>query len=406
VPWRLNLYLLCLATSVSGAGLTFHSPLMPLFVRQDIGIHNVRSVAVVSGAAISISGFSAAAGAPLWGTMADRLGRKPLVLRAIAGAAITATLTGLVRNVTELLGARALLGFSAGINRAANAMVASQAPHEKLSLALGRIAASRAVGLALGPVVAGVLATVLPTRTVFIIGGLIIATTFLPVALFLQEVPNQARARSPALPWRAVRAVGPAGSRAIAPVLVCQGVMQFAYTSNQQLTAVRLLVLDPQHAAILTGLAFAVMGLCTALAAALHSTVLCRFSFRATVAGAALTMALLVLLAAMLKSSWPLAAVTAPIGMAFGSAVPALSTMLAMESPDAVRASIFGVSSALVMLGSGFAPICAGLAAAAVGLEPAMLLAAAAALTVLMLLWRWAREPVPAELAAAPQAAS
>ena len=74
---------------------------MPLFVEQ-LGVPTDQ-VAFYAGLGISISAISAAFLSPIWGILADKFGRKPMMIRA--GFAMTLTMGGLafVPNVYWLL---------------------------------------------------------------------------------------------------------------------------------------------------------------------------------------------------------------------------------------------------------------------------------------------------------------
>ena len=84
--WRRNLWAMWVAQTLSIVGFSFTTPFTPLFLRE-LGIENQSDIILWSGAMNAGSAIVMAVTAPLWGAIADRYGRKPMVLRAMFGGA-------------------------------------------------------------------------------------------------------------------------------------------------------------------------------------------------------------------------------------------------------------------------------------------------------------------------------
>src|SRR5207302_11082502 len=104
-----------------------------------------------SGALIAVTQVTLAATAPLWGRIADRYGRKPMLVRAQAGAGLVLILTGLSPNIWLLFAARALQGAAAGTISANTALVASSAPRERVSQSIGILQSGSYIGTTVRP---------------------------------------------------------------------------------------------------------------------------------------------------------------------------------------------------------------------------------------------------------------
>ena len=78
-------------------GFSFVNPFMPLFI-QELGNFTNQKAAFWAGIATSASGIAMFFSAPLWGIVADRWGRKPMVLRAMFGSAVLLGFMGLAPN--------------------------------------------------------------------------------------------------------------------------------------------------------------------------------------------------------------------------------------------------------------------------------------------------------------------
>jgi len=124
---------------------------------------------------------------PIWGVVADRYGRKPMLLRATIGGAVLITLMGFVQNAEQLVLLRTIQGAVTGVISSVNALVASTAPKEKMGSSLGLLMFARWGGVALGPVIGGILGDAFGFRESFWITGIILALAGLCVWLWVHE---------------------------------------------------------------------------------------------------------------------------------------------------------------------------------------------------------------------------
>ena len=91
INWKDNLRIAWFGNFLTGASISLVVPFMPIFV-ENLGIGS-EQVAFYAGLAISVSAISAALFSPIWGILADKYGRKPMMIRA--GLAMTITMGGL-----------------------------------------------------------------------------------------------------------------------------------------------------------------------------------------------------------------------------------------------------------------------------------------------------------------------
>lgn len=147
-------------------------PFIPVYVEQ-LGTPKSQ-VELFAGLAISTNAFAAAIFSPIWGNLADRKGRKLMMVRAAAGMTVTMGSLAFVPNVYWLLIMRFLTGVLAGYIPNATAMIASQAPREKSGWALGTLSTGTVAGNLIGPTIGGLLAQWFGLRNVFIITGAIL----------------------------------------------------------------------------------------------------------------------------------------------------------------------------------------------------------------------------------------
>lgn len=95
--------------------------------------------------------------APLWGSLSDRVGRRPVMLVSVAGTAVFLALFASAGSLWQLFLFRALHGACAANIGAAQAYVADVTTPETRARGMGLIGASFGVGFTLGPMIGGIL---------------------------------------------------------------------------------------------------------------------------------------------------------------------------------------------------------------------------------------------------------
>src|SRR5262249_53095128 len=148
------------------AGMTAILPLIPLYLRQ-IGVADPDSVKYWTGALASAPFVVAVFATPVWGVAGDRLGHKPMVVRAVAGIAIATIGMGFSSTPVEILGWRGLQGALSGVFPAAVALISALTPEERIGSALGVLQSARTAGGLTGPFLGGVLADLFGLRSLF-----------------------------------------------------------------------------------------------------------------------------------------------------------------------------------------------------------------------------------------------
>lgn len=337
-----------------------------------------------------------AVASPLWGVLADRYGRKPMLLRAMLGGGLTVGLMGFAQTALQLTGLRLLQGALSGTVPAATAIVASQTPRHRVAWALGVLSSAIALGSAVGPAVGGLAGNLFGLRTVFLSGGVLLLVSMLPVVLVVKDVSIRATADDAPRALERLRASRPGTIPALAVLIGGNALMMSSYTATAQLVALRVVQLVPATAATVTGIAFSIGGIATALAGISYSRAVKVGGYRNVTAAAALLMAGMVALAGIAPSLAFLVASFVLVNFLFGALGPALTSMIGLETPARVQATVYGVNGSAFSVGFGVGPLVGGLVAASAGVQAGLLLAAAIALLLAGTLWFRAREPAPA----------
>lgn len=395
MDWRRNLAALWLAEFTAILGFSFAFPFLPLFLHRELHIPSGSQLAFWTGITASATGFALALTSPIWGRLADRYGRKPMLVRAMIGGGISVGLMGLTQSALQLTVLRGLQGASSGTVAAATALVATETPSEHLAWALGILNSAISLGSAGGPAAGAAAASLLGLRTIFLAGGFLLLLAAVPVVLFVRE--NRGRVVRTAAPptMEVLRAARPGTVKALAVLMVAQGLQQTSFSAAQQLVVLRLLDLtSAKQAQSLTGITFAVAGIATALAAVTYSRLLRRTNYRTITTVAASLMGLTLLGTAAAGTPTLLIATFVISSFVTGSLIPAFGAMIGLETPRIIQATIFGVGSSAIALGFGFGPLIGGFVASAAGVQAGLALAGAIALALALLVGVGAREPV------------
>ena len=203
--WQRNVWALSLSVFIAFVGFQFFSPFLPLYV-QELGVTDPAAVALWSGvlAAVTptVSGFLA----PLFGRLADRFGRKMMLIRSLAGFTVIIAAMGLVTSVQQLFAARFLQGLFAGFTPMAMAVASVSAPREKVASAIARVQGAQLLSVAVGPAIGGFAATHLGIRPAFYVTAALCAVSLVALVFLFQEQraapAGEAAARRRSTPFR------------------------------------------------------------------------------------------------------------------------------------------------------------------------------------------------------------
>lgn len=183
--WQRNLKIAWIGTFFTGASFSIVMPFMALYV-EELGVKGAM-VEWYAGLSVALSALASALVSPVWGRLADRYGRKPMMIRA--SMVMTFTMGGLafVPNVFWMLFLRILNGLFAGYVPNATALIASQAPQQRSGYALGTLSTGLTAGVLIGPLLGGALSEAFGMRETFLLVGLILFICCLLTIFGLRE---------------------------------------------------------------------------------------------------------------------------------------------------------------------------------------------------------------------------
>jgi MFS transporter, DHA1 family, multidrug resistance protein len=371
----------------------FVLPFLPLYLKE-IGVSPESAVVFWSGALVTSTGVSLAIFSPIWGALADRRGRKIMVLRALLVGGLIIALMGLVQNVGQFLVLRILQGAFTGTIAAATALVASIVPRERLASSMGLLQTSVYVGIAAGPVLGGLIAQAVGIRATFFVAGALLAAAGIFVWQFVHEhfTPPSLTKR---LGFFETMSIG-LRSPILMPLMVTLLLVQLS-------TAIVFPILplyverlssaaDPVK--LYAGLAFGATAVFSALTALFYTRLVDRSGYRRILILACFGAALFFLPQAFAQDIGQFLLLRAGLGIFFGVLIPATNAIVGLSTPPELRGSAYGLTSSATAVGNAIGPLLGSTLAASHG-YPSVFIATAVVLTLLGL---WVtvlvREPV------------
>ena len=379
-PWRKNLYAIAFSQFVALGAANLIFPFMPFYV-EDLGVTGSGAIALWSGLLGTATGVTLFIFSPIWGSLADRFGRKPMLLRAYLGATATMTLQGLVQNVWQLAALRALQGAFSGTIPAATALVAAGAPRDRVAFALGVVQMALFSSQFVGPMVGGVLATSIGFRPTFIAVGFFFFVSFLLILFVVEErfEPPPAEERT-----GFIENLREVLSRR--PLVILIGVVFFLNAGPAFVRPIIPLVVQSFDSATsaetLSGFVFAALALTSAVAALTSSRVSGRFGYRNALALTTVCAGAAYLAVAVATNIPSFLLLMAVVGLFSGAMIPLVNALIAAWAPPGREASVFGLSGSALALAFAVAPLSGGAVASAAGEQASFLVIGAIMLGV------------------------
>jgi DHA1 family multidrug resistance protein-like MFS transporter len=376
--WRRSLRTLWFTQFIAVGGFSFVTPFLPFYI-QDMGVTDVRAVALWTGMASSACSVALALMAPVWGSLSDRYGRKVMVLRATLLGAFVLALQGLAVTPQQLVALRFLQGVFTGTIAASTTLVASIVPEDSRGASLGSLQAAVYLGTTLGPLLGGLSGAAFGyRRSFFITAGLLLLSGIL-VALFVEEGPIPA-------PDAGRRRLG--GPRQVLTLLMASGGALLAMLLVRlllragQLVPTAVMALFVQSlapaglsAAVLTGLVSGAAALGGAIGAPAIGGLGDRRGYRRVLLVSALLLAASFIPQALAPSVIWLIVWQFVAGVGEGGALAATLAILARLSRGGRQGTVFGLDASAAGAASAVGPIIGAASAAAFGLRAPFVLA-------------------------------
>ncbi|MFT8392307.1 MAG: multidrug efflux MFS transporter [Sporolactobacillus sp.] len=348
--WKKNLYVCWFGSFATAAVMSQIIPFLPLYIGQLV-IHGTAEIEKWSGLVFGGTFLISALVSPLWGKLADKYGRKPMLLRASLGMCLVVFAMAFVQNVYELFALRAIMGFVSGFIPASITLVATQTPKERSGWALGMLSTGAVAGMLIGPLLGGFLSQIMGMRFVFIDTSVMLACAFLAAFFFVEEHFQAQTVKQPS--FREMVGMTPHFGL-IVSMFMTTFMVQLANMSIQPIITVYVHLLDPgtKNLALIAGIVVAASGLASVMAAPYLGKLSDRIGPRKVLTVTLLFTGVVFIPQAFVTNPWQLTILRFVLGLATAGILPSINSIVKKMAPAAITGRLFGYNQSFQFLGT------------------------------------------------------
>lgn len=345
--WQRNLVVLCAAQFLTLLGFSAYIPFIPYYF-QELGVPSMeatRSWCAVfdSGAALTMMLVS-----PIWGSLADRHGRKLMLVRATLAGALIAALMALVRTPTQLVALRIIQGSLTGTVAAAMTLISTETPEGHLGVSLGIMQTAQFGGQALGPVVGGLVADAVGYRAVFPCSAAMMAVSLVAIVALVRERNARPKAERGAPREPLVRQLRTGLSSSNTVVLVIAlGSTSFALAVLSPIVSlyVQQLAGETERLATLAGAIVSAAAVSSSISALVIGRLADRVGHKPVLLLCMVGIALSFVPQALVTNTTQLLVARVFQGLFLGGVLPTANALLARSASATQRGTVFGLAA-------------------------------------------------------------
>lgn len=358
--WKKNLYVVFFAEMIAITGMAFVIPFLPFYVKE-LGITNIEQAARWSGWLMAAPALVLIIVSPIWGSLADRVGRKPMIVRAMFGGAICIFMMALATNVYQLLIIRIIQGTLAGTISACTALVSASSPSKKMGYSLGLLQTGFFLGTFLGPLLGGILADVLGFQNSFRITAALLFIAGWLIIFLVEEKFTPSTRKKQTIPFKKRIALF-LNNRQLFIMFFILFLVQFSVKIVIPIFPlfVETIISNPKIVYSFTGLMFAITGLMSAFSSINIGKLIEKKPSNSLLAISLLGTGFFFLLHAFVTTTTQLILLRVGLGLFYGAIIPIANTIIGLSTPPQDRGKVFGIANSTTFIGNVLGPISGG----------------------------------------------
>jgi DHA1 family multidrug resistance protein-like MFS transporter len=375
--WKVNLMVLWLGQFLVMGGMTMIVPFLPLYL-QELGMKDPHALAMWAGIIFAGNFVTSFLFQPLWGGLADRYGRKVMLLRSGFGMAVVMTLMGFAGNAWQLLLLRMLNGTISGFSPAAVALISTNTPKEKMGFAMGTLQSGAVAGTILGPFIGGLLAEWIGFRYIFYVTGILLfMASILAMVLVKEKFDKKDAAAQPK-----VSIIAGFGQLQHIPQLnslyAVTFLIQFAFLSSMPLMP---LFVGELHGygpglAFYAGLVGSITGFSNMIASPMLGRLSDRIGSEWILAVCLVGSSLMFIPQALVHNVWQLFAARFFLGIFMGGLLPTVNALIGKYAPTGMESRAYSFNSSALSLGNMIGPVVGGAISGIISIKGIFIIAA------------------------------
>ncbi|EPL6453816.1 Tet(A)/Tet(B)/Tet(C) family tetracycline efflux MFS transporter [Providencia rettgeri] len=180
-------------TALDAMGIGLIMPVLPALLREYVSAENLANH---YGILLALYAIMQVFFAPILGRLSDKLGRRPILLLSLAGAAVDYTLLALSSTLWMLYLGRLISGITGATGAVAASVIADNTPPHERTKWFGRLGAAFGVGLIAGPTIGG-FAGEYSLHLPFIIAAILNTGAFIGTFLIFKDRETQRKQEKP-----------------------------------------------------------------------------------------------------------------------------------------------------------------------------------------------------------------
>ncbi len=366
---RRNLIVLWAGCFMAAISFSLVMPFLPRFI-ESLGVHE--NLYVWSGFTYAITFVASAIMSPIWGNLADRHGRRPMIIRSGVSIGVIYFLMSFVTSPYQLFGLRMLNGALSGFIPSAIALLATNTPDKLTGRYLAILQTATASGTIIGPMIGGTLADLVGIRITMRVAGTLILLGTVAVVFWVRErILGEGKARtSPlddikmAVSNRTLLALMVAGMMINASIQSLEPILtNFVPSLKQEAVLVSLTHLlfgRGDATSFLAGFIFSLPAVGTVLMAARWARVGERIGFPKLLAMGLGVAGLLVMPQSLVATAGTLIVLRFAYGLMTAAVQPAINATLASAVAPEFRGRAYGINTSAMFIGSVLGPSLSG----------------------------------------------
>lgn len=360
--WQLNLAVLWLGQFLVMGGMTMVIPFLPLYI-QEMGITDPHEVSIWAGIIFAGNFVTSFIFQPFWGGLADRYGRKMMLLRSSFGMAVITALMGLTANPWQLLLLRMANGMVAGYMPAAVSLISANTPREKIGFAMGMLQSGQIAGSILGPFFGGLMAEWTGFSPIFYLTGfLLFLASLLNLFVIKENFNAKAAAAKPKVSimasFRQLTQIPQLPALFSVTIL-----FQFAMLNSMPIIPLFIQELHgkTEMLAFLAGLVSSVTGFSNIFASPLLGRLGDRIGAERILIVCLVGSAIAFIPQALVQNVWQLLAARFFLGIFMGGLAPSINALIRKFTPDGMESRAYAFNTSALSLGNMLGPITGGI---------------------------------------------
>lgn len=349
--WKRTLYVCLFGAFMASVGLSQAAPLIPLYL-QDLGVHDQGSLANWSGIAMGVTYLMVALVSPFWGKLADRKGRKLILLRASFGMMVTNALLGFAQSPEHVVMIRILNGMVSGFFSGSITLVATQTPESRTGWALGLLSAANLGGSLLGPMIGGYMGSTFGIRYAFFVVSALLGIAFLSSLLFIKE-DFTPKVKGPDPSFKDLQQ-SISNWKGLIFVSIASFIFAFTTMASAPILSVfvqHIVGRGHEHIALLAGLAFTSTGIAQMLASSVLGRYIDKLGPQFILWTSFIYVGCLTIPQAFTDSIIVLCIIRFLLGFGLGGLLPGINTYIASITPKHLAGQIFAYNQSTLFFG-------------------------------------------------------